>query len=84
MSPQLNASAGLLLPTVLGLYGIYSLLQNYSQPLALRMVIRMALALYPPFVVYGVLRWRLLERRRIWWLARLGPATLPMTVLEGA
>jgi hypothetical protein len=46
---------GTLMPTILGLYGLFSLLANYPKESALVDVFRIILAFYPPLAVFVVL-----------------------------
>lgn len=72
---------GVLLPVSLGFYGVFNLFQGNSSALALRMVVRMVLTLYPPFVVFSVLHWRLLQVHGPAWLGRLEPVS-PLVVVR--
>jgi hypothetical protein len=70
---------GTLMPTIFGLYGLFSLLANYPKESALIDVFRIILAFYPPMVVFVVVHthfitWKkdfhlkksLLKKGRIW------------------
>lgn len=46
---------GLLLPVLIGSYGIINLLENYAHPAAVLYIVQMAIILYPPFVLFGAI-----------------------------
>lgn len=45
---------GLILPVILGFYGIISLSNNHSMMMAIQYLAQMVLILYPPFLVFSV------------------------------
>lgn len=45
---------GLILPVILGFYGMISLSENHSMMMAMQYLVQMILILYPPFLVFNV------------------------------
>ena len=45
---------GLILPVILGFYGMISLFKNYSMMMAIQYLAQMVLIMYPPFLVFNV------------------------------
>jgi hypothetical protein len=45
---------GLILPVILGFYGMISLSKNHSMMMAMQYLVQMILILYPPFLVFNV------------------------------
>ena len=62
---------GLILPVVLGFYGIISLSKNLSLLMAIQYLIQMILILYPPFLVFNVFHALYISRRENRLLQRL-------------
>jgi hypothetical protein len=54
---------GTLMPTIFGLYGLFSLLANYPKESALVDVFRIILAFYPPMVVFVVIHTHFITRK---------------------
>jgi hypothetical protein len=62
---------GLILPVLLGFYGIISLSKNHSLVMAIQYLVQMILILYPPFLVFSVFHAFYLDRREFGLLRRL-------------
>lgn len=62
---------GLILPVILGFYGIISIFKNYSLMTALQYLGQMILILYPPFLVFNVCHDLYINRREDDLLKRL-------------
>ena len=45
---------GLILPVILGFYGMISLFKNHSMIMAIQYLAQMVLILYPPFFIFNV------------------------------
>jgi hypothetical protein len=54
---------GTLMPVLFGLYGIFSLLDNYPARQAFVFLFRIVMILYPPFAVFAVMHFRFLRSR---------------------
>jgi hypothetical protein len=62
---------GTLMPTVFGLYGVFSLYAHSPGESALIRVFRIVIALYPPVVVFAVVHTYFLRKRRDYFLGRV-------------
>jgi len=54
---------GTLMPILFGLYGIFSLLDDYPARQAFVFLFRIVMILYPPFAVFAVMHFRFLRSR---------------------
>ena len=60
-----------LLPILFGFYGMFSLFESHERLLAVRYIVQMVLALYPPFLVLAVVHKFYTEKRELLILNRL-------------
>jgi hypothetical protein len=54
---------GTLMPTILGLYGLFSLLANYPKESALVYMFKIIIAFYPPMVVFAIVHTHFIKGR---------------------